>query len=267
MKPLTTAITATALALGAGALTPIAAYASAPKPKLTLTAPAQMKVGVPATFKVKAKRVPRATKLVLQKKAGRKWVQVKKLGRRGGVARVTTTAGTWKFRAAVLKRGKVIAKSRTITVRATPVVPPVYTVPLSTLCQQANVTGTCGTGLLRVGSQDFRFQAQVKVSNAWSSDGNDSRFTLRRPTSCKTLTLQVAGDEAVQQYGGTVGVAVRQAPMDQAPAGYVSADSGEVATLAVPLQQAPFYLTTTGQDGMAFLSGQATGCSTPTGVL
>lgn len=265
MKRLATATSA--IAIAAGLMTPVAAQASAPKPKLTIAAPTQVKAGVPATIKIKAKRVTGGTKVVLQKKAGAKWVQVKKLGRKGGTARVSTTVGTWKFRAAALKRGKAIATSRTITIRTVAAAPASYTVPLGALCQQATVNGTCGPGVIRVGYQDFRFQARLKVSGPFLSDVNDSRFTLRGATSCKSLTLQVAGDADAQEYGDSVTVAVRQAPPGQAPAGFAWARAGDIASITVPLAKAPFYLTTGGQNGQALLSGYATGCSTPTGVL
>jgi serine/threonine-protein kinase len=206
----------------------------------------QVNVGAAPSFTYAAQGVPSGDSVVLQRTFGQAYEDVTPLSGANGpvTAPALDTMGKYSFRVAIESNGSVLSASTPVPVEAYGSVP---LIPFNS-----------GNGTVQVGNRVFSY-ADYMGSDKYPNYQQNQAWDA---STCRSITMQFAGDSGFQQYGGTAYVEFVQTSSDPA---YASTTPGVVKSVTVPLDGGPLYINASSTDD-ANVTFTATGsCYTPSG--
>jgi eukaryotic-like serine/threonine-protein kinase len=247
IRPLT-ARSASAPALASGP-----AAAAGPPATLTLGGDTtQVDSGGAPSFTYTVRNVPTGETAELQRTFGTTFKDLVSLAVGSGTT-ITAPAlpdiGKYSYRVALEQSGSVISASPSVNVEA-------YT--------SVHLVFFGGnSGAEQVGSRLFDY-ADALTGGGYPNYPDYQQNQVTSGTSCRSLTVQFAGDSNAQSGGETVYLQFVQSATDQIDA---SVQTGEVKTVTVPLDGGPLFVNTSATNGSGIAFNFTGSCYTPSGQL
>ncbi len=206
----------------------------------------QVNVGSAPSFTYAAEAVPSGDSVVLQRTFGQAYEDVTPLSGANGpvTAPALGTMGKYSFRVAIERNSSVLSASTPVTVEA---YGSVSLIPFNN-----------GNGTVQVGNRLFSYADQLGSSKYPNYQQNQAW----NASTCRSITMEFAGDSGFQQNGGTAYVEFVQTSSDPV---YASTTPGVVKSVTVPLDGGPLYINASSTND-ANVTFTATGsCYTPSG--
>ena len=207
----------------------------------------QVNVGSAPSFTYAAQDVPSGDSVVLQRTFGQTYEDVQTLtGTSGSVTTpVLDAMGRYSYRIAIESGGAAASTSAPVSVTAYGTV---QLVPFNN-----------GNGTVQVGNRLFNY-TDWRGSDTYPQYNQEQAWTS---SSCRSMTMQFAGNTDAQQLGKTVYVEFVQTSSDPV---YASAAPATVKSVTVPLDGGPLFINTSSDSGEGNIDFTATGsCYTPSG--
>jgi hypothetical protein len=216
----------------------------------------KVNAGRAPTFRYSLENLPSGVSAVLQRTYGSTFKTIRTLGDTAG-ASLTQPAlpvmGRYAYRIVLIQSGRVVKATGNVLAYA------YGTVSFPLVCNYTSCTGT-----QVVGTHEFAYTGWVE---AWLYPQYSSDTIFSSGTSCRSMSVQFAGNGYAQDSGETAYLEFIQEASDPV---YAQVAAGTVGTVTVPLDGGPvtFGGSLSGDAGDVFevLTNVTASCYTPTGA-